>query len=387
MPQEYSAEEMLARLVAFPTVSRDTNLPLVEFVRDYLAGHGVESTITTSDDGERANLYALVGPAEAGGVVLSGHTDVVPVDGQEWSTDPFTLVERDNRLYGRGACDMKGFDALALAAVPRALKAGLKRPIQIALTYDEERGMEGAMRLVPEMSANLPPASAVIVGEPSEMQVVTGHKGGLMLETHVRGFEVHSSILHTGVSAIMTAARLITWLEDQMTANREAAEAAGDSPFDPPYTTLHVGVIKGGTATNITSKDCRFRTDIRTVPGERSTDWLERYRAEVARLQAEIQAIRPEASIEVRLGSDVPGCRPEVDGEAERICRLLTGDNGQHVVSYGTEAGLFQSGGYSACICGPGNIEQAHQPDEYIEMSQLRAGERFMDRLIDHLAA
>jgi acetylornithine deacetylase len=387
---EYTPREMLARLVAFPTVSRESNLPLIDFVEDYLRGHGVECHRVPDDDGGKANLYALIGPAEPGGVVLSGHTDVVPVDGQDWSTDPFELTERDGRLYGRGTCDMKGFAAVALAAVPAALRAGLKRPIQLALSYDEEVGMWGAKRLVPAMAAGMPPAAAVVVGEPTEMQVVTGHKGGLMLYTHVRGFEVHSSIVHKGVSAVMTAARLITWFEDQMEANRraaaEAASTAGDPLYDPPYTTLHVGLIEGGTARNIVARDCTFSTDVRMLPSENSANWLARYKAYVAEVEAAMKAVRAEAGIEIEVRADLPGCRPEADGAAEALCRQLTGDNGQHAVSYGTEAGLFQDGGYSACVCGPGSIAQAHQADEFIEISQLDAGAAFMDRLIARLS-
>jgi len=378
VPDIYTPREMLARLVAFPTVSRESNLELMDFVEDYLTGHGVASHRVYSDDGQKCNLYALVGPEAPGGVILSGHTDVVPVDGQDWTTDPFELVQKGSRLHGRGSCDMKGFDALALCAVPRALKAGLKRPIQLALSYDEETGMEGAYRLVPAMAEHMPPASAVIVGEPSEMQVVTGHKGGLMMQTNVHGFEVHSSLVHTGVSAVMVAARLVGWLEGQMAANKAAADPA--SLFVPPYTTLHVGMIEGGTARNIVAKDCWFSTDVRVIPGESSTMWIERYRAEAARVAAEMQAIRPGTGITVEVRGDVPGCRPEMAVEAEALCRALTGDNGEHVVSYGTEAGLFQDGGYSACICGPGSIDQAHQADEFIEIAQLDAGEAFMGR-------
>ena len=385
MADTYSAREMLAKLVSFPTVSRDTNLPLMDFVEDYLKGHGVESTRVYSADGTKCNLYALVGPSEPGGVVLSGHTDVVPVDGQAWDTDPFTLVEKGTRLYGRGSCDMKGFDALALCAVPKALNAGLKRPLQLALTYDEETGMDGAYRLVPEMAKHMPPASAVVVGEPSEMQVVNGHKGGLMLHTHVHGFEVHSSIVHTGVSATMIAARLITMLEDRMMENK--ANADPNSIFVPPYTTLHVGMVNGGTARNIVAKDCDFSTDIRVIPGEQAQDYIDWYNAMVAEFETKMQAIQPGTKIEVDIRGNIPGCRPAMATEAEALCRALTGDNAEHVVSYGTEAGLFQDGGYSACICGPGNIEQAHQPNEFIEISQLNAGEAFMDRLIERLAA
>ena len=385
MPDIYTPEEMLAKLVSYPTVSRDSNVELMDFIADYLQGHGVTAHRTWSADGQKCNIYACVGPEEPGGVVLSGHVDVVPVDGQEWSSDPFTLVRKGDRLYGRGACDMKGFDALALCAVPKALAAGVKRPLQLALTYDEETGMAGAYQLVPELAGHLPPAEAVIVGEPSQMQVVTGHKGGLMLHTHVHGYEVHSSIVHTGVSAVMTAARLIGWLEAQMAANKAAADP--DNLFVPPYTTLHVGMIQGGTARNIVAKDCWFSTDVRVLPGESSKDWRERYLAEVARVEREIQAIHPDTKITVDVRGDIPGCRPDRATEAEALCRALTGDNAEHVVSYGTEGGIFQDGGYSACICGPGNIEQAHQPDEFIEISQLAAGEAFMEKLVARLAA
>ncbi len=385
MPQTYTPTEMLEKLVSFPTVSSATNIPLIDFVADYLAGHGLESHRVASPCGTKQNLFALVGPNVEGGVVLSGHTDVVPVEGQDWSTDPWVVTERDGRLYGRGTCDMKGFVALALATVPRALSADLKRPLQLALTYDEETGMDGAIRLVPEMVAAMPSAEAVIVGEPSEMQVVTGHKGGLMFMTHVRGYEVHSSLLDTGVSAVMIAARLITWLEDRMAENCANADTA--SLFVPPYTTLHVGRVNGGTATNITAKDCSFSCDVRPLPSETSAEWMARYRAECDRLQAMMQSIHPDTGIEIELIGDIPGCRPDQALAAEALCRQLTGDNAEHVVSYGTEAGLFQDGGYSACICGPGCIDQAHQPDEFIEISQMQAGEAFLDRLIARLAA
>ena len=385
MPDTYTPTEMLAKLVSFPTVSRDSNMPLMDFVADYLAGHGVASERVPNASGTKHNLYALVGPEVAGGVVLSGHTDVVPVDGQDWSTDPWLLTEKGSRLYGRGSCDMKGFLALALCAVPKALAAGIKRPLQLAFTYDEEVGMDGAFRLVPEMAAKMPPAPVVIVGEPSNMQVVTGHKGGLMLETHLRGFEVHSSILHTGVSAVHHAARLVTWLEDQTFANADKADP--DCPFVPPYTTLHVGRMHGGTATNITAKDCWFPIDIRPVPPETNAQWMERYQAEVDRVDALMKAVHPDAGIEIKIVGDTPACRPEQATEAEALCRQLTGDNGEHVVSYGTEAGIFQGDGYSACICGPGCIDQAHQPDEFIEISELVAGEAFMERLVTRLAS
>jgi acetylornithine deacetylase len=244
--------------------------------------------------------------------------------------------------------------------------------------------------LVAAMRETLPPAAVVFVGEPTSMQVVTQHKGGLSMRTEVHGHEVHSSLVHTGVSAVMNAARLVNWHAERMAENRAAAEALGEdapgAPFAPPYTTLHNGMIEGGTAANITARDCWFTSDIRFLPGESGDHWLARYRAECARVEAEMQTVRPGTCIAIDVRLNAPGCREENDGEAERLARLLTGDNGAHAVSYGTEAGHFQNeGGYSVCVCGPGSIEQAHQADEYISVAQLAAGEAFMRRLIDHL--
>ena len=388
MPDRMTPREMLAKLVSFDTTSSRSNLPLVEFVRDYLAGHGVEAHVVPDATGTKASLFAHVGPMVEGGVVLSGHTDVVPVTGQDWTADPFVLTERDGRLHGRGAADMKGFDALALALVPEMLEADLKRPIQIALSRDEEIGCIGAPEMIAAMQETLPRASVAIIGEPSMMKPVTAHKGTMGLEVRVRGFEVHSSLCHTGVSAVMSAARLVTWLADRMAEN---AAKADDNPeaalYVPPFTTLHVGVIEGGTAHNITAKDCRFSVDIRTVPPETPQQWRDRVREEAARLEAELRAIRPEARVAVEERAAVPGLVREENGEAEALVRALTGDNAERVVSYATEAGQFQEAGYSAVICGPGSIEQAHQPDEYIAVAQLDEGAAFLRRLVARLAA
>ncbi|MDQ7080414.1 MAG: acetylornithine deacetylase [Paracoccaceae bacterium] len=387
MGMELTARELLEKLVSFPTVSDQSNLELVNWVADYLKSWGVESHLVFDDTGEKADLYALVGPSTEGGVVLSGHTDVVPVEGQEWGADPFTVVERDGRLFGRGTADMKGFDALALWAVQAAVRRGLKRPLMIALSYDEEVGCLGAPRMIDAMRETLPQAEAVIVGEPSMMKVVTAHKGSVGFKTHVRGFEVHSSLVHTGVSAVMTAARLVEWLRQRLEENIAAPPNPDDALFQPPFTTLHVGVIHGGTASNITARDCEFVADIRCPPSQDPQHWLARYMEEVARVEAEIRAIRPEASITVTPRMANPALRPEQDGAAERLARRLTGDNGRHVVSYGTEAGQFQERGHSVVVCGPGDIAQAHQPDEFIMIEQFQAGQRFMERLVDHLAA
>ncbi len=387
MGMELTARELLEKLVSFPTVSDQSNLELVNWVAEYLKSWGAESHLVYDDTGDKADLYALVGPSVEGGVVLSGHTDVVPVEGQEWSADPFTVVERDGRLFGRGTCDMKGFDALALWAVQAAVRRGLKKPLILALSYDEEVGCLGAPRMIDAMRQTLPAAEAVIVGEPSMMKVVTGHKGAVGFKTHVRGFEVHSSLVHTGVSAVMTAARLVEWLRQRLEENIAATPNPEDALFEPPFTTLHVGVIHGGTASNITARDCEFLTDIRCPPSQDPQDWLARFRQEVARVEAEIRAIRPEAAITITPRMSNPALRPERNGAAERLARMLTGDNGRHVVSYGTEAGQFQERGHSVVVCGPGDIAQAHQPDEFISIEQFQAGQRFMERLVDHLAA
>lgn len=384
MPNSPTPREMLARLVAFPTVSDRSNLPLVDFVEEYLAGLGVASTRVPDTTGTKASVIARIGPDAPGGVVLSGHSDVVPVDGQGWTSDPFALIERDGRLYGRGTCDMKGFVACALALAPEMLAAGLKRPIFLALSYDEEPGCLGAPDMIERLVADQPPPETVIVGEPSMMRVVTGHKASWGFRVHVRGHEVHSSLIHTGVSAVMVAARLVAWLDAAMARN---AASATPNDFTPPYTTLHVGTIAGGNATNITARDCTFAGEMRVLPTESLTGWKDRFLAEAARLEAEARAVHPDARITVTTRMELPGFAPEPDGAAERLARALTGDNGLHVVSYQTEAGQFQQGGLSTVICGPGSIEQAHQPDEFITLEQLDAGAAFMRRLIGRLAA
>ncbi|MEM9434822.1 MAG: acetylornithine deacetylase [Pseudomonadota bacterium] len=380
-----TAREILDTLVGFPTVSSQSNLELISWVEDYLSGFGVSSTRVYNDDRTKANLYANIGPEVAGGVVLSGHTDVVPVTGQAWDTDPFVVSEKNGKLYGRGTCDMKGFDALALAAVPLALERGVTRPLQLALSYDEEVGCVGAPRMIAQMRDMLPPASAVVVGEPSMMKAVSGHKGGCGWWLHVRGFEVHSSIMHTGVNAIMYGVKLIEWANQTNDALRAAEPSALAAQFDPPYTTVHTGVISGGTAHNITAKDCEFGIDIRLVPGDSTEIYRDALFEKIAEIEAMMQAVVPETSIEVEERFEIPPLRPESDGAAERLVRNLTGDNGSHVVSYGTEAGQFQQKDYSAVVCGPGDIAQAHQPNEFITVDQFNQGQKFVETLVDTL--
>jgi acetylornithine deacetylase len=386
MVDRLSPLDLMRKLVSFPTVSQDSNLPLVDWVEGYLASHGITAHRYTDPAQPKAALFAHVGPWEAGAVVLSGHTDVVPVTGQPWDTDPFEVVEKDGKYYGRGTCDMKGFDALAIWALVEAHHAGVRRPLQIALSFDEEIGCTGAPPMIDAMQPVLPKGSCVIVGEPSTLQAVSGHKGGTGFDTHVQGFEVHSSILHRGVNAIMYGAKLIDWANEMNAANQAAAPSAVAAVFDPPFTTLHVGQISGGTAHNITAKDCHFAMDFRIVPGEDKAAWEARYRARVAEVEAMMQAVVPETRIEITQIFDVPALEPEAAGEAETLVRRLTGDNASHVVSYGTEAGQFQAAGYSAVICGPGDIAQAHQPNEFITVAQFNSGHAFMRKLLAELA-
>ena len=383
--QRLSPFDIMCHLVAFPTISKDSNLPLIDWVETYLRSHHIIPHRCYNDEKDKAALFAHVGPEAAGGVVLSGHSDVVPVAGQLWEQDPWTVLQKDNRYYGRGTCDMKGFVALAIWALVEARYADLQKPLQLALSYDEEVGCLGAPSMIEAMRESLPFAERVIVGEPSMMQTVTGHKGGIGFETHISGFEVHSSLIDQGVSAIMSGAKLIDWANDVNAENRAKSASEIALMFDPPYTTAHVGMISGGTAHNITAKDCWFSMDFRVVADEQEADWTAKYKAAARALEAEMQATRPEAAIRLTQRFYVPALRPEPTALAETLARQLTGDNETHVVSYGTEAGQFQQAGYSAVICGPGDIAQAHQPNEYIEIAQFDKGHQFMRDLLNLL--
>ena len=384
MLEVLTARKLLDQLVAFPTVSSDTNLPLIHFVRDYFAEHGIDSIIIPNIDGAKAGLIAQVGPNVAGGVAVSAHSDVVPVEGQDWSTDPWSVVYKEGRLYGRGTCDMKGFVALAMAALVKAKSMDLLRPLQFALSRDEEVGLLGAPDVANGLLDNFAKVDAVIVGEPTEMQVVTGHKSCDDLQFHVRGHEVHSSRLHEGVSAVMCASRFVEWVRVQNIESQAKDPSGIAALYDPPFTTLHVGKINGGTANNITAKDCYFSIDLRCVGDENPEDWYAKIRVELSIIEAEMQAVHPDSFFHVNIMPG-PAVVPEVEGRAEALARRLTGDNGSHTVAYGTDGGHFQNRGFSVVICGPGNIAQAHQPDEFIELSEFTAGEKMLDRLIESL--
>jgi acetylornithine deacetylase len=375
-----AALDILARLVAFDTTSRGSNLELIAWVEAYLDGHGIAHRRVPNPDGTKSNLLATVGPEVAGGVVLSGHTDVVPVDGQPWTSDPWTTVERGGRIYGRGTCDMKGFLALALAAAPE-LK-GAAKPVHLAFSYDEEIGCLGAPHLIEVIRRELPPPALVIVGEPTDMVAVNGHKGIATFTVTVTGHEAHSSLPHLGVSAVMEAVKLMAYLGDL--AARLDREADPASPFTPKGPTLTIGTVQGGTAHNILARECRFVFDLRCPPGFDAKSVLQGFFEEADRLDAAVRARYPEAGVTVEMRSNVPPFAPEPDGAAEAFARRLAGDNGPpRAVSFAAEAGQFQAAGFSTVICGPGSIEQAHQPDEYVERSQMERGAAFMRRLVE----
>jgi acetylornithine deacetylase len=378
--------QILDRLIGFPTVSCDSNLGLVDWLEDYLTSHGIRCFRHWNEDRQKAALIAHAGPWVDGAVVLSGHSDVVPVTGQVWTSDPWTVVERDGRLYGRGTCDMKGYVALAVWALVEAARRGVARPLQLALSYDEEVGCTGAPPMIETMQTVVPKGSVALIGEPSRMKVITGHKGGTGYHVHVKGYEVHSSLLPEGVSAIMEGARLIQWVNDRNAAIQAVAPGPIAGMFRPPFTTLHVGMIEGGTAHNITAADCRFAVEMRVTPDDDIIAHEAAFAAEAMRLDAALRSRRPEAGVILDRFFGVPALRPEAHGEAEALARALTGENETDVVSYGTEAGQFQDAGYSAVVCGPGDIAQAHQADEYLEVSEFQAGQRFMERLLERLA-
>jgi acetylornithine deacetylase len=375
--------EILTRLIAFDTTSRNSNLALIEWVEAFLAERGIGSRRVANADGTKANLYATIGPDAAGGVVLSGHTDVVPVDGQPWSSDPWTLSERGGKLYGRGVADMKSFLALALAHVDAARAAALKRPIVLAFSYDEEVGCLGAPAMIAEIARAADKPAAVIVGEPTLMKVVSAHKGVRSFLVEVTGREAHSSLPDAGVSAVMEALKLMRLVSEM----GEEARATSHAHFSPPGPTMTIGRVEGGTAANILARRCTFVWDLR-CPEQDEADAIEaRFRAAAEKLDAAIKARAAEGGVRVTRRSNTPGLRIERDSAAEALARALTGDNETRAVAYAAEAGLFQRAGLPAVICGPGSIEQAHQPDEWIEIAQIEQGAAFMRRLIDKLSA
>ncbi len=377
--------ELLERLVAFDTESSKSNLALIDFVAGYLDGWGVSHVRVPNAAGDKAALFATLGPTRDGGIVLSGHTDVVPVTGQAWTSDPFVLRVADGRAYGRGAVDMKGFDALALALVPTALEAELTRPIHILLSYDEETTCLGVADTIARFGADLPRPGAVIVGEPTGMQVADAHKSVVTYNTTVHGHAAHSAKPGLGANAVMAAADLIAELNRIADAMVARGDASGR--FDPPNTTVHVGVIEGGTARNILPKLCTFLWEFRGLPDLDMTEIPTLFAAACERVARErLNRYSDYGHIETVEEVSVPGLAPDPGSEAERLALRLAGRNGTITVPYATEAGRFQRAGLPTVVCGPGSIDQAHQPDEFITLDELARGEAFMRRLVETCA-
>jgi acetylornithine deacetylase len=375
----YSATELLARLVGFDTTSHRSNLPLVRFVEDYLAQHGVASKLLPSADGAKASLFATIGPGALPGVALSGHTDVVPVEGQSWSSDPFVLAERHGRLYGRGTADMKGFLACALAAVPDFLRRELATPIHLVFSYDEEVGCLGVRPLIAELGRRFARPRMVIVGEPTSMGVVDAHKGPVRWHVDIRGRAAHSSMAPLGVNAISVAGKL---LDELARIEAELKLAPQLVRFDPPYATLQVTRIEGGTATNIVPVSCHLDFDVRALPGIDVAAIDKRIRAFADKeCLPEMRGVAPEAGIDIAIANQVPPFSAGSASEAVALALNLAGQNETHAVSYATEAGLFQEAGSPAVVIGPGDIAQAHAADEWIASEQIDKCMAFLARL------
>lgn len=370
--------ELLARLVAFDTTSHRSNLGIIDFIEDYLNRHGVASRRVVSSDGEKSSLYATIGPGGEGGVALSGHTDVVPVDGQTWTSDPFTMRIADGRYYGRGTADMKGFIAAVLASTSDFKRRKLKTPIHYAFSYDEEVGCLGVRPMIAELGKDLPKPRMVIVGEPTSMHVVDAHKGPLRWLVEVKGRAAHSSMAPLGVNAITYAARLIAELE----RIEHELKTVLNARFDPPYPTLQVTKLEGGTASNIVPISCTFGFEVRALPGL-DPDTIERRLRKFADTEClpEMRATAPESEISITRTNTVTPFGADRASDVVALALKLTGQNETHTVSFATEAGLFQDAGAPAVVCGPGDIAQAHTADEWIAESEIAKCMAFLKRL------
>jgi len=376
-------QALLKALVAFDTTSAESNMKLIEFVVAYLDGHGIASTLTPSQDGTKANLFATIGPGGKSGIGLSAHSDCVPVEGQTWASDPFTLTARGGKLYGRGACDMKGFLACVLASVPLFTSRQLTEPVHIIVSYDEEVGCTGVRPLIARLGHDLPRPRVIIVGEPTSIGVIEAHKRIDAYRTTVTGREAHSSLPQLGVNAISYAAELIEEI-DRISATLSTAT---NDRFDPPSSTVQVGTIEGGKAPNIVPKTCRFQWQVRGLP-EADPDFVpKRLEAFAESLLARMRRVAPAASIDTLHQGSVPAFLAKPGSEAVALAMALTGANSTSTVSYGTEAGLFEEAGCLAVICGPGDIAQAHAADEFVTVAQLEACMAFLAKFADTLSA
>jgi len=381
---ETCSRDILERLVGFATVSRDSNLELIRFIEAYLAGHGVQSELFYNEEGSKANLFATIGPLTSGGVVLSGHTDVVPVDGQAWTVDPFRLTQKDGRLYGRGTADMKGFIASVLAAVPTFVQRALLRPVHLAFSYDEEVGCLGVRPMLAELQKRPHKPRLCLIGEPTELKPVLGHKGKLAMRCEVRGAACHSAYAPYGVNAIEYAAQLIGQLGT--IAARLAHPDQHDPRFDPPFSTVQTGVIKGGRALNIVPAECEFDFEVRALPDFDAQDvanQLQAYAEE--QVLPRMRAVHADTDVRLRPLSAYPGLATPPESEAARLLALLSNSSEFATVAFGTEGGLFDQAGIPTVVCGPGSMDQGHKPDEFIALDQLRGCDAMLIRLADYL--
>jgi acetylornithine deacetylase len=380
---------LIRQLVGFPTVSRDSNLALLDWVEAYLAAHGIASTLTFNDERTKANLWATLpaadGNATRDGIVLSGHTDVVPVDGQPWDSEPFEAVVRGDRVFGRGVTDMKSFSATGLAMVPELLRRGLRRPVHFSLSYDEEVGCIGVRRLIADIVAKGITPLGCIVGEPTGMELVLAHKGKRSWRCRVRGHEAHSSLTPHGVNAVQIACEIVAYIGERARAFRE--RGARDEAYDVPFTTAHVGVIHGGTAVNIVPRDCWFDFEIRHLPLDDPESFAKDVEAFAQRYVAGMHAVSPDTYIAFDALSTLPGMDTHDGSEIATLAHACNGHADVGKVSFGTEASLFQGVGIATVICGPGHIAQAHQPNEWVSIAQLARCEAFMRRLADRICA
>jgi acetylornithine deacetylase len=376
--------ELLERLVAFDTTSRDSNLDLIGFIRRYLDAFGVRYRVSTNAAGSKSNLHAIIGPQIAGGLSFSGHVDTVPVDGQAWSGDPFALRLRDGKLVGRGSCDMKGFVAACLAAVPDFQAMPLVRPLHLFITYDEEIGCHGARRLIEDLRASGLQPDVCVVGEPSGMKPILAHKGKLNVNVSVQGLTGHSSEPSKGVNAVQCAGEAIAWVARE--ARRLPAEGPFEDGFDPAHTTIHVGTMTGGTILNIIPERASFTMEWRPIPSDQPLLHLERMQAWTAEtIEPAMRAVHPDCGFSYEIGLEMPGMALPADHPLATAVKQVAGSNSAGKVAYGTEGGYFQNAGIATIICGPGHIAQAHQPDEWIAVSQLSDCDRFIRRLAGQL--
>jgi acetylornithine deacetylase len=383
------AWDMIRTLVAFDTTSRESNLALIDWVRAWLRSYGIDSTLTFDDDRRKANLFATLpaqnGNATDGGIVLSGHTDVVPVDGQPWDTNPFEATVRGSKVYGRGVTDMKSFSATGLALVPELVRRGLAKPVHFALSYDEEIGCIGVRRLIEDIGRRGVRPLGCIVGEPTGMRLVVAHKGKKSWRCRVRGHEAHSSLTPQGVNAVQIACEIVTFLTARAQAFRD--RGARDEAYDVPFTTVHTGVIHGGTAVNIVPRDCWFDFEVRHLPFDDPDALIADVRAFAERFVPGMREVAADTHIEFDALSSLPGFDTHDRSAIAALSRECVGHDSHGKVSFGTEAALFHGAAIPTVICGPGHIAQAHQPNEWVEIDQLAHCEAFLRRLADRVCA